>query len=488
MASLICSTSALHITEEVEGPIQEVSPEEFHKIALRQRVDDTQELAKEEPAPQAKGKNKKGKGKNKNKNKNKDLLKNKTKMPTLTPEEKAAKKAAWLNSRDQRNADNNQNRHKAEEEQIEKEMAEAAVAKLAELKEAALESAETEEGTAEKDAAKEFQLKDLFKDKAKEAKREQAKKEKEKQEKEAQERAEKEKVEKDLAMGQVAKANKTFACRESGSQVLVMYLSEFANLRTKFNQEKDKCMTAQLNQHCLPYERFDATYVAPCAAGNMQCLQQRVMEDHRDCLNRNVDWEAIKSYAVNAGKDMMQVLGQWCSHVKALKEIQRRVALDEVFVNQYPAVMIMEDHVLLDKEWTEEVTKDWVNSYPGGWDLVQFDPYAGKAHADKIGEFRGKAIYRPSWKANYGGSHALLIKTAAVNTLLEKMQSLNVVPFEWIGKSMNDDPKGLEILSWEAGVSTVKWQATPQLLEYFMPRGNACKALLEDESQKKGRR
>merc|ERR1719265_1175242 len=186
---------------------------------------------------------------------------------------------------------------------------------------------------------------------------------------------------------------------------------------------------------------------------------------------------------MSSDKDMMQVLGEWCSHIKMLKEVQRRVALDETFLKEYPALLMLEDHVFLDKEWTEEVTKDWATNYKKPWDLVQLDTYGGKAHTDKVGEFRGKAIYKPSWKANYGGFHAVLVKSASVNTLLEKMQSLNVVPIEWVAKSMNDDPKGLEILSWEAGISTVEWQASENTKEYFLPK--ECKNMPKDEPRRR---
>lgn len=479
------------IAEEVEGPIREVSPEEFHKLSLRQ-------IEHEEPnAKKAKGKGKKGKKalldqkaeeetkpKKKKKNWEKDWL---------SPEEKASKKEAWLKGKDQRQAKNNEQRHQAEEEEI---AAMEAAKKEAQLKETIKEEKVEKEVETTPEKKKEdegFDLKNLLNllpgEKEKREKKEQAKQEKIRLKKEAELKAVAQKEAAEKHSAEIAKANKTYACRDAGGkgQVLVMYLNSLGAATSKYNKEKEKCIKTQLNQHCMPYESFDVTPIMPCAEGNTMCLQQRVMDDHKDCLNRNVDWESIKSYSTNAGKDMMTVLGEWCTHIKAFKEVVRRAKLDDTFIKEYPAILILEDHVLLDKEWLEEVTKDWVHNSPRMWDMVQFDSYGGKSNQDKIGEFRGKQIYRPSWKANYGGSHALLIRTASTNTLLEKMQSLNIVPFEWIGKSMNDDPKGLEILSWDAGVSTVKWQSSPYLREYFLPEGQ-CKRMLEEAPEENKRR
>jgi len=357
----------------------------------------------------------------------------------LSPEEKAAKKEQWLKGKDQRNADNNQNRHRAQEEQIVAEEE----AKKAAMNDPLPNAAAGElmrYGSNMKETDAEEQPLDFVVEAA--------------------------------AQGIVAKANKTYACTEKGSQILAMYLSPIKMMPTKENQAKEKCMRAQMNQHCMPYEKFDATYIEPCSVTDFNCMQRRVVQDHPNCINKHVDWDSIQNYAQASQKGMMQVLGEWCSHIKLLKEIQRRVALDEEFLKAYPAVLMLDDTVMLDKEWTEEVTKDWVNNQKRAWDLVQLDSYGGKSNQDKIGEFRGKAIFRPSWKANYGGFHATLIKTASINQLLEKMQGLNVIPFEWVSKSMNDDPKGLEILTWEGGVSTVAWQASQPTKNFFLPK--AC--------------
>jgi hypothetical protein len=172
---------------------------------------------------------------------------------------------------------------------------------------------------------------------------------------------------------------------------------------------------------------------------------------------------------------MWEVLGSWCSHVKLLKEINNRIKMDEQFAQDYPALLVLEDHVVLDKEWTEEVVKDWVTNYPRQWDLVQLHTYGGHGlKRDKIHEFRQKAIYRPSWHGQYNGAHAVLINTKSVPTLLERMMGLNVVPIEWLTKSMNTDPHGLEILSWDSGISTVTWEGTSPLKEKMLPESTYC--------------
>jgi len=181
-----------------------------------------------------------------------------------------------------------------------------------------------------------------------------------------------------------------------------------------------------LNQHCMPYESFPATLIEPYDAGDWTCANKRVLNDHANCLTKSVDWEAVQNFAKESGKTMWDVLGSWCSHVKLLKEVSTRIQLDEKFVHEYPALLILEDKTILDREWTEEITKDWVNNFDGQWDMVQLDTYGGKGlKRDKIGEFRNKTVYKPSWHGSYAGFHAVQLNTKSVPTLLERMQSQN---------------------------------------------------------------
>lgn len=402
-------------------PVRDVSPEEFARLAMQTSESKPKtNLLQTSANPAVLAKNKKA----------------------WTEAEKAEKKKEWLARKETRLADQNLHRHVTEEEQIVEDEK-----KEQEAKEAALASNSEEEAVGKKANLK---------------------------------------VEvEETSSAELAKANKTYACREKGSQVLAMYLSGLQIAPTRHNQAKEKCMKSQLAQHCMPYERFDVTYIEPCDADDAACMQRRVINDHPGCLNRNVDWESVKNYALSADRHMMEVLSMWCSHIKVLKEVQRRVVADEQFAKDYPAILMLEDHVLLDKEWTEEVTKDWVTNYHktgNQWDMVLLDTHGGKAHTDKVGEFRGKSIYKPSWKANYGGFHAVLVRTPVISTLLEKMQTLNVVPIEWLAKSINDDPKGLQILSWEAGVSTVEWQSSATTKDYFLPKD--CMKIPEEEKLK----
>lgn len=418
------SVSAL-IREEVTGPIREVSPEEFHQLAMRQLSEGKprnlqQKKVEEPPKPKKQG----------------------TGAKFLTPEERQAKKQAWLKAKGQRQADNQQNRNKHQEELIIEQI------------QAENKAEEEAEKKAEEEGTKKMSLK---------------------------------KKQKEEAISEnLAKVNKTYACTEKGKDVLVFYNSGMAIAPTAVNKFREKCIRAQLNQHCMPYEKFDATYIEPCDSTDYQCFQRRIIEDHPTCLNRNVDWEAIKNYDLGSKQTISETLAGWCSQIKMLKEVQRRVALDDQFLAEYPAVLLIQDHAYLDKEWTEEVTRDWVYNYKGKWDIVQFDPRDGKADTDKITEFRGKKVWRPSWKSVYGGHQAILIKTSSINPILEKMQVMNVLPIEMVLKSMNDDAKGLEILSWESGVTTVPWKASKETKEYFLPKD--CLGEPEEENRRKENR
>jgi len=271
------------------------------------------------------------------------------------------------------------------------------------------------------------------------------------------------------------KANKTLACTNGNKEILSIYISQMGGGQsTRSFLNRERCMRAQLDQHCMPYESFAATLVEPCDTGDWTCANKRVLNDHANCLTKSVDWEAMQNYAKESGKTMWDLLGSWCSHVKLLKEVSNRMQLDEKFANDYPAPLVLQDHVILDKEWTEEIAKDWVNNYDGQWDLVQLDAKGKGLKRDLLRDFRGKPVYKPSWKGQYTGFHAVLLNTKSVPTLLEKMQSLNVVPVEWLTKSMNDQPQGLSVLSWDAGISTTATEGTFLLKETWMPNVPAC--------------
>jgi hypothetical protein len=281
------------------------------------------------------------------------------------------------------------------------------------------------------------------------------------------------------------KEGKSLACTDGPKEVLTFYVSQMSGgVSSRQILNRERCMRAQLDQHCMPYESFPATVIEPCDAGDWTCANKRVLNDHANCLTKSVDWEAVQSYAKEYGKTMWEVLGSWCSKVKLLKEISNRMQLDEKFANDFPALLLLEDHAILDREWAEEVTKDWVQNYDGQWDLVQLDTYGGKGLGrDKVGEFRKKAIFKPSWKGKYDGFHAVMINTKSVPTLLERMQSLNVVPVEWLPKSLNASPQGLEVLSWDAGVSTVAWEGSITLKEKWMPNVPACESARTRKTQ-----
>jgi hypothetical protein len=272
------------------------------------------------------------------------------------------------------------------------------------------------------------------------------------------------------------KAGKTLACTDDKKEILSFYISGMeGGVSTRQALNREKCMRAQLDQHCMPYESFPSTIVEPCDKGDWACANKRVLNDHATCLTKSVDWEAVQNYAKESGKTMWDVLGSWCSHVKLLKEVSKRMQLDEKFVSDYPALLVLEDHVILDREWTEEIAKDWVNNYDGKWDMVQLDVLGNKGlKRDKVGEFREKSIFRPSWKGQYNGFHAVLFNTKSVPTLLEKMQSLNVVPVEWLTKSMNDQAGALQVLNWDAGISTVAHEGSVALKQTWMPNVPAC--------------
>lgn len=425
---LVCCASAAVVEEEAH-PLREVSPEEFHALAMKQETHDNQ-LETPVVKPQAKSKGKKDKAKARNLITKPKENKNKQNKEALTKSEGGTK--TWKEMTDEeRGAAREERRKQKEREQ-----------RQAKFK------AEREKEMALFD---DINMKQL------------------------QEEAE---LQANGAAMSAIKANKTLACTENNkdSEILSFFLSPMAGgVSTKQAANRDKCMRSQLDQHCMPYESFPATSVEPCAEGDWSCANKRVLVDHANCMTKSVDWDAIQYYTKETGKSMWDVLGAWCSHVKLMKEISSRIQLDEKFVTDYPAVLVLQDHVILDKEWAEEVAKDWVKNYPENWDMVQIDPSGAKGppKKDKVMDFRGKEVYRPSWKGQYSGFQAILMKTRSVPTLLEKMQGLNVMPIDWLTKGMNDMPS-MQIFSWDAGITTTAQKGLKAQKEIWMPNVPAC--------------
>jgi len=426
LAALLCSAAALHLKEDTQ-PIREVSPEDFHRQMLKQAL-----VESEGP--------KKGK-KNQPQEEVKDWAQIKEDKKQQAIREKRQAKFKAQREQEMALVSEAANKNKHEEEDLIKEANE----RVAEAKKTAAEDANKVHmpWEAKVEAPKPPTV-------------------------------------------SLIKTNKTFACADGNKEVLTLYVSQIAGgASTRTNINREKCMRSQLDQHCMPYESFPATIVEPCDDNDWACANKRVLNDHANCLTKSVDWDSVRNYAKDSGKTMWEVLGSWCSHVNLLKEVSRRILQDEKFVADYPALLMLEDHVILDKEWTEEVAKDWVHNYPGQWDMVQLDTYGGGKglNRDKVGEFRNKRVWRPSWKGQYAGFHAVLVNTKSVPTLLEKMQSLNVVPVEWLTKSMNDASAGLEVLSWEAGISTVSWEGSKALKQTWMPNVPACTEARKFKSQ-----
>jgi hypothetical protein len=272
------------------------------------------------------------------------------------------------------------------------------------------------------------------------------------------------------------KENKTLACtlNHQDSDILTFYVSQLeGGILSDLTKKRDKCMRSQLDQHCMPFEVFPVTVIEQCADQPMDwaCANKRILEDHANCLTKAVDWEALTWHAKESNTNHWAILGGWCTHVKVLKEVSRRIQLDETFARDYPAILLLQDHVILDKEWTEEVLRDWIANFPENWDMVQLDPWGEKLKKDYARDFRGKPVYRPSWKGGYFGIHATLMRTRSVPTILEKMQGLNVVPIDWITKAMNDQ-RTLDVFSWDARVATTAFKAGRALKDKWLPANN----------------
>merc|ERR1719160_1094931 len=112
-------------------------------------------------------------------------------------------------------------------------------------------------------------------------------------------------------------------------------------INSKKAPARSRCMKAQLDNHCMPYENWPSVDIEQCSHGvdDWACLQDKLFTTYRDCVTQSIDVDAITTHGSSSSKSKSQVaaavFGNWCSHYKLLQEIVRRSDGDPNFVDDY---------------------------------------------------------------------------------------------------------------------------------------------------------
>lgn len=214
--------------------------------------------------------------------------------------------------------------------------------------------------------------------------------------------------------------------------------SWYVNL-DKSTDRKD-CMERQLKELKQTPNRFPAVkFPDECVSGDApeHCLKQK---GFGDCFENGIDYDSISTHGskgTSQRKMGFHVIANWCSHKRLFEQLEKKKDQSDYF-------LILEDDVILDRNWTVKVLKDFAQNYPDqSWNLLQVDPFGAKSLDDLKGHFKGKPVWAPSNPVQtadackqYWGFQAVLIRSAGLPTITEWMRTHDAVPIDWLPTRM----------------------------------------------------
>jgi len=155
-----------------------------------------------------------------------------------------------------------------------------------------------------------------------------------------------------------------------------------------------------------------------------------------DCIENGIDYNSISTHGskgTSRRKMGFHVVANWCSHKRLFEKLESKMGDAEYF-------LVLEDDVILDRNYTMEVLKDFVQNYKDqSWDLLQIDPIGAKSKDDLKGHFKGKPVWAPSTGDDckqYYGFQAVLVKSSALPNINKWMSSKPAMPIDWIPTTM----------------------------------------------------
>merc|ERR1719443_1246969 len=85
--------------------------------------------------------------------------------------------------------------------------------------------------------------------------------------------------------------------------------------------------------------------------------------------------------------------------------------------------------------------------------MIQVDTFGRNHEADKVGEFKGAPVFRPSMQGDYYGLHCLLIKESSMGKINLEMGLMPAVPVDWFPKLLKEVPD-TKVLAWNPDIVT----------------------------------
>lgn len=229
--------------------------------------------------------------------------------------------------------------------------------------------------------------------------------------------------------------------------------------------DRDVCIRTQLEDLHIQPNRFAAIKIDDCFGKHYDfgvCVRK---QGFGDCIKGGMLWSALGAHgSEKADKEgevgvadyrrHLGIVSNWCSHKRLFNQI-----FDSNQTAEYH--LIFEDDVIL-KPGFKKAVADFIENYKGDWnsedkkwDLVQIDPFGSTCDWQKVDEFRGKPIFKPTphlWvrdmKAEermklkdeieknrcnqYWGYHAILVRKSAMMDLVRDMENHPTVPLDWL--------------------------------------------------------
>lgn len=240
--------------------------------------------------------------------------------------------------------------------------------------------------------------------------------------------------------------------------------------------DRANCISRQLTESGIENERFAAAALPACPDWDFKCFNDAIFKSNGDCFKGGAEFLSLLQHASKGNASTWEVasgiLANWCSHKRLFQQLSdkssstygfphigkamlqvmqrskdKKPAADKLSEKVY---VIMEDDAILKPNFGS-VIEDFVRNYNGEWDLVQVDTFGSVQGWDKVNEYQGKPVYRPSPLAEYFGLHCILVKESSVAKLNFAMEHMPAVPVDWFPKLLKLVPN-MVTLSWSPDV------------------------------------
>jgi len=202
----------------------------------------------------------------------------------------------------------------------------------------------------------------------------------------------------------------------------------------KDTDNKD-CMERQLTKLDQKANRYSAVvFPEECTSGlaPQTCLKEK---GFGDCFDKGIVEEAITAHKATGNVMNYNVVANWCSHKRLFESLEEKKGESDFF-------LVLEDNVLLDRNHTISVLKDFVQGYEDqSWDLLQIDPFGAKSFAGLHGHYKGKPVWHPHKAEHdqcgkYWGFHAVLLRSSGLSNILTWMRNQKAMPIDRVATRM----------------------------------------------------